>query len=196
MKKRLFAAAVTLLVAAQGAAAQEKRAQISGDELNYLMAMVNSLDAAENNPAPDFTVARADAKGGMLKLSDLRGKVVLVNFWATWCPPCRAELRHMVRSGLLARLTKNPDFVFLPVSKENKATVVQFLAQNEYTFATYVDPSGGDIATLYGVTGIPTNFLVGRDGSILYKAVGFSDDIDKGLLDAIDRALAEGKTRK
>ena len=182
----VMTAAVVLLAAVaamQGAQAQQR---VSAEFLNSMKAM---LDSGTGQTAADFTVAEVNG-GGSVALAQLRGKVVLLNFWATWCPPCRAELAHMVNGGLLKRLAAKPDFVFLPVSNEKAATVAKFLADNGYQFSAYTD-NGAGVSGSYGVSGIPTSFLIDRDGKILYKAVGFGGEIEQGLLDAIDAALAK-----
>ena len=87
--------------------------------------------------APDFTVSLFD--GGSVRLSDLRGKTVLVNFWATWCPPCREELTR-VQAELIDRF-EGRDFVFLPVSRgETRETVARFREQTGYRFPMGLDP--------------------------------------------------------
>lgn len=94
--------------------------------------------------APDFTVSLFD--GGSVRLSDLRGKTVLVNFWATWCPPCREELTR-VQAELIDRF-EGRDFVFLPVSRgETRETVARFREQTGYRFPMGLDPE----QTIYNV---------------------------------------------
>lgn len=94
--------------------------------------------------APDFTVSLFD--GGSVRLSDLRGKTVLVNFWATWCPPCREELTR-VQAELIDRF-EGRDFVFLPISRgETRETVARFREQTGYRFPMGLDPE----QTIYNV---------------------------------------------
>lgn len=101
--------------------------------------------------APDFTVSLFD--GGSVRLSDLRGKTVLVNFWATWCPPCREELTR-VQAELIDRF-EGRDFVFLPVSRgETRETVARFREQTGYRFPMGLDPE----QTIYNECMRPTSF--------------------------------------
>lgn len=101
--------------------------------------------------APDFTVSLFD--GGSVRLSDLRGKTVLVNFWATWCPPCREELTR-VQAELIDRF-EGRDFVFLPVSRgETRETVARFREQTGYRFPMGLDPE----QTIYKKCMRPTSF--------------------------------------
>ena len=113
--------------------------------------------------APDFTVSLFD--GGSVRLSDLRGKTVLVNFWATWCPPCREELTR-VQAELIDRF-EGRDFVFLPVSRgETRETVARFREQTGYRFPMGLDPEQ-TIYKMYATNFIPRNFLVGDRKSVV-----------------------------
>ena len=87
--------------------------------------------------APDFTVTMFD--GEQLTLSKLKGKVVLVNFWATWCPPCREELTHVEKE--IIKAFEGKDFVFLPISRgEKRETVEKFRKKMGYSFPMGLDP--------------------------------------------------------
>ena len=135
--------------------------------------------------APDFTVTMLD--GRTIKLSELRGNVVMVCFWATWCPPCREELKH-VQKEIIDRF-KGKDFVFLPISRgEKKATVEAFREKNGYKFAMGLDPNQS-IFKLFASNYIPRNFLIGKDGKIIYLSVGYDEKEFQELISAIDKAL-------
>lgn len=135
--------------------------------------------------APDFTVELFD--GGELTLSSLRGKVVLLNFWATWCPPCREELSH-VQAEILDRFA-GKDFVMLPVSRgERRETVERFIDKTGYTFPVGLD-ADQSIFRKYATNYIPRNFLIGADGRVIYVSVGY-DEADFGeMIRKIDEAL-------
>lgn len=138
------------------------------------------------DPAPDFTVALFD--GSQLKLSELRGKVVLLNFWATWCPPCRQELTR-VQKDLIDRFAGR-DFLFLPVSRgEKRSDVAAFREKTEYDFPMGLD-STRTIYDRYATNFIPRNFLIDRDGTVVAATIGYSPEEFDELIAAIERALA------
>lgn len=133
--------------------------------------------------APDFTVEMLD--GSRVTLSALRGKVVLVNFWATWCPPCRQEMSHL-QKDVIDRFA-GKDLVVLPISRgEERKTVETFIQKMGYTFPIGLD---GDqsIYKKYASNYIPRSVVVGKDGKVVYVAVGYDEEIAK----AIDNAIAE-----
>ena len=135
--------------------------------------------------APDFTVEMLD--GSKVTLSALRGKVVLVGFWATWCPPCRQELSHM-QKDVIDRFA-GKDLVVLPISRgEKRKTVEEYIAKMGYTFPIGLD---GDqsIYRKYASNYIPRSFVVGRDGKVVYVAVGYDEQIAKDIDAAISEAL-------
>ncbi|MGH7829610.1 MAG: TlpA family protein disulfide reductase [Candidatus Binatia bacterium] len=118
-------------------------------------------------PAPAFTTTLFDGK--KIALEDLRGKVVFLNFWASWCPPCRAEARELES---VSRRLKDADVVFLGINIQDKEEdAVAFLEEFGITYPNGRDMSG-KIAIDYGVWGIPETFFIDRDGTITYKHVG------------------------
>ena len=112
--------------------------------------------------APDFTVEMFD--GTKTSLAELKGKVVLLNFWATWCPPCRQELTR-VQKDIIDRFAGR-NFVFLPISRgEKREDVAAFREKTGYTFPMGLDPSQA-IYDRYASNYIPRNFLIGADQEI------------------------------
>ena len=147
----------------------------------------NQVDIASGTPAPDFTFPGLD--GEKVSLSDYRGKVVLVNIWATWCPPCVEEMPSMEK---LYRKFKGQNFEILAVSIDEPGleAVAPFMKKSNLTFPALID-SEGTIKAVYGVTGIPESFIVDKQGILIKKIVGpvdwaspavfrfFSEEIEK-----------------
>lgn len=118
-------------------------------------------------PAPDFTLT--DLDGNAVRLSDFRGKVVFLNFWATWCPPCRAEMPAMEE---LYREYRDKGVVIIGVDLgESRSSVKSFVEENGYSW-TFVIDSTGEVARDYMVTGIPSSFFIDKDGIIRALQVG------------------------
>jgi peroxiredoxin len=113
----------------------------------------------------DFTLK--DLKGKPVTLSQLRGKIVLVNFWATWCPPCRKE---MVDLDLIYTHYQKQGLVILSLTSEKKSTVKDFLASKDYHPPVLLD-DGGQVAKAFHVDGLPRNFVFDRDGKLVAEAI-------------------------
>ena len=135
--------------------------------------------------APDFTVEMLD--GSHITLSNLRGKVVLVNFWATWCPPCRQEMSHL-QKDVIDRFA-GKDVVVLPISRgEKRETVEAFIEKMGYTFPIGLD-GNQSIYKKYASNYIPRSVVVGKDGKVVYVGVGYDEEIAKSIDNAITEAL-------
>ena len=117
--------------------------------------------------APDFTLT--DLEGNRVTLSDFRGKVVLINFWATWCPPCRAEMPEI---EAVYQEYKSQDVVVIGVDLlETENEVRQFVQQGGYNWIFVIDTTGV-VANNYGVSAIPTSFFLDKEGVIRVVKVG------------------------
>jgi thiol-disulfide isomerase/thioredoxin len=143
--------------------------------------------------APDFELP--DLAGGTVRLSSLRGKVVFVNFWATWCPPCRDEMPSMEALG---RDLAGQPFEMLAVSVDEggEPAVRRFLAGKLHSYRVLLDAASGSerLNTLtgqaYGITGVPETFIIDRRGYIVEKVVGPADWSDPRMLDYFRGLLA------
>ncbi|HSQ35332.1 MAG TPA: TlpA disulfide reductase family protein [Candidatus Binatia bacterium] len=119
--------------------------------------------AQSGDEAPDFTAR--DISGQTVKLSALKGKVLLLDFWATWCPPCRVEIPHLLG---IHRQFRDKDFVLISVSLDRDLQAArQFVKDKEMNWVHIVDwETGRAIANLYQVQYIPSTFIIGRRGKI------------------------------
>jgi len=125
--------------------------------------------------------------GGRVRLADLRGKIVLVNFWATWCPPCKAEMPSMER--LYARLHKKGlEILAINVEADGKEILPKFLKKHPHTFPVLMDPEG-DVQSSYGVFRFPETFVVGKDGKVLEHIIGGRDWSDKQTLEKFSKLI-------
>jgi thiol-disulfide isomerase/thioredoxin len=125
--------------------------------------------------ASDFTLK--DIEGREFNLGNLRGKVVLLNFWASWCGPCREEMPFI--EGLY-REFKDNGLVVLGINDENPEVALEFLRENSYTFPSLVDTEG-EVSEHYQVEGIPTVVIIDRTGKLVNRHVGFSPGKEQAL---------------
>ena len=122
-------------------------------------------------PAPDFTLPDLDGK--TVNLADYKGKVVLLNIWATWCPPCVEEMPSMEK---LHQELKDKDFEILAVSIDvsGAKAVIPFMKKHKLSFSVLTDTEGA-IKSLYQTTGVPESFIIDRQGIIVEKVIGPRD---------------------
>jgi thiol-disulfide isomerase/thioredoxin len=150
----LFLMASTALLLTAGCAKKEKVSVVA--------------EVREKMPVPE--TALVSLANAPLKLSDLKGKVVLLNFWATWCPPCREEMPSMMK---LNRIMAGKPFQMVAVSIDEGGVpeIESFFKSSGYSLPTYTDPNGAAQKT-YGITGVPESFLIDRNGILVKKVIG------------------------
>ena len=131
-------------------------------------AVAAQSDNNELPSAPDFTLP--DLEGGQRSLSDYKDKVVFVNFWATWCPPCRAEIPYFID---LVSQYGDQGFVVLGIALDPREfeKVSPFVKQMGINYPVVLDKNG--VSNLYGgISSIPTTFVINRDGKVVDQIVG------------------------
>ncbi|MDX2474601.1 MAG: TlpA disulfide reductase family protein [Candidatus Krumholzibacteria bacterium] len=139
--------------------------------------------------APDFTVATID--GGEFALSAQKGQVVLINWFATWCPPCKEEMPHL-QTEVWEKFGAQ-GLVMISVAREEKADVVApFVKKYKVTWPFGLDPERTAYAK-YAEAYIPRNTVVGPDGTIIYQSNGFEMPDFEAMIKAIEEALAGQK---
>jgi len=129
-------------------------------------------------PAPNFTFPNLGGK--MVSLADYKGKVVLLNIWATWCPPCVEEMPSMEK---LHQELKDEGFEILAVSIDvsGAKAVLPFIKKHKLSFPALTDNKGA-IKSLYQTTGVPESFIVDKDGIIAEKIIGPRDWATPGVI--------------
>jgi len=136
--------------------------------------------------APDFSFATEN--GQTKKLSELKGKVVWINFFATWCGPCRQELPHLQKE-VYDKLKSNKNFELIILGREHSwAEINKFTTDNKYNMPFYPD-AGRKIFSLYAKQNIPRNFVIGKDGKIAVTSIGFEKKEFDGIVAKVNEML-------
>jgi peroxiredoxin len=139
--------------------------QASVDSPQFGKAMAELEADDQKREQADFTLS--DLKGHAWNLKSLRGKVILVNFWATWCPPCRKEMPDL--ESLYKQFHKH-GLVILAISDEDASKVEPFIAAQGISYAVLLDP-GRKVNTLFHVMGIPKTFIYDRSGKLAAESI-------------------------
>jgi peroxiredoxin len=170
----ILAAAVVTFIA------QERATEDAGQRLGILE---GAASPAVGQAAPDF-VLQEYGTGRLVRLSDFRGKTVVLNFWATWCPPCIAEMPEL--QALHASRQGTGDLVVLAVDVQEPPSVAgEFVQLKGLTMPVLSDRTGA-VAKHYGLPGLPGTFFIDRDGTVRSKMLG--PIIGKPLIDGVAAA--------
>ncbi len=157
----------------------ERRAEIQG-----ILSEMGVQTFRNSIRAIDFSLDRLS--GGQMAMADLTGKFVFLNFWATWCPPCREEMPSM---EVLHNSLPDAPFQIVAVNvREDRGTVAPFIEEFGYTYPILLDTQGL-LATNYGVRGIPTTFFIGPDGNVLGMLVGTRMWDEPEIMDGMQRIV-------
>jgi len=139
---------------------------LAAQEINYKL-VPNLRPIYDSSPTKDFTLP--DATENKLSLRDFRGKLVLLNFWASWCLPCREEMPAM---EYLYREFQNKGFVILAVNvRDKKEDALALIQELKVTYPVVFDPTGRWILA-YGAWGLPNTYLIGPNGNSLARTSG------------------------
>lgn len=125
---------------------------------------------------------------GDVKSADLKGKVVLISLFATWCGPCQLELSE-VQSTLWPKYKNHKDFVMLVIGREHTdADLQKYNERKKFTFPLYPDPKR-EVFSLFAEKSIPRTYLFGKDGKLIYSSIGYSADEFQKLMDVLEKNL-------
>jgi peroxiredoxin len=145
--------------------ARYEHVQVALDDPEFTKAQRLVADQEQRRAKVDFTLV--DLRGRTWALKELRGKVVLLNFWATWCPPCRKEMPDL---NALHDKYKKKGLVILSVSDEDETTVRKFLSGYHYSFPIALDP-GRKVNTAFEIEGIPKTLVYDREGKLVTQSI-------------------------
>jgi len=164
----------------------------------YFILLILFPFVAMSQQTPDGSLTRAGQqapvfsfeleRGKMISLSDYKGKIVLINFFATWCPPCRAEFPR-VQNEIWNKYKDNNNFVLLAFAREETwDTVTKFKQGNAFTFSILPD-EGRKIFSLYATQSIPRNVIIDGEGTIIYQSIGYSPEEFEKMLQLLASRL-------
>lgn len=181
--------------AASAEQAEKDEASDSADTETESPADPADSPEAETVPAPDFTLE--DQYGNVHTMADYKGKTIFLNFWATWCPPCRAEMPEI--QEIYEEYGENQsDVIVLGVASPNTGregnveSIAAFLEENNYTYPVVMD-DGGSLAYYYGISAYPTTFMIDSSGNVYGYVTGqITKDIMQSIIEQTrDAALAQ-----
>jgi peroxiredoxin len=141
---------------------------------------------------PAFTVSTLE--GTKVSIGDLKGKVVLVNFWATWCPPCLVEMPRLEKE--VWQKYKSSDFQMVAIAREQtEEEVAAFRREHRFSFPLATDPER-EVFSLFGTGGIPRSYVIAADGKIVFQSVGYDPKEFDEMKKLIQKELAKVQKQK
>lgn len=161
----------------------------------FLMAGGITLSAEKNDgsdytkvgqPVPEFEFTTLEGK--VLKSSDLKGKVVVINFFATWCGPCRTELPHL-KSEVWDQYKENPNFVLVVAGREHTKKELETFQKQENFVMPLAPDVGRKVYSRFAEKWIPRNYVIGPDGRIAFQSRGYDPVEFKEMIEAIEASL-------
>lgn len=182
-----IAALALSAVLLSGCGTREESATAEGEAREEEAVASGAVGTVEGMLPPPFELA--DLEGNEVSLSDFEGSVVVLDLWATWCPPCRLEIPFLVS---MYEELKDQGLVVVGVGLDQGGAPVlkPFAEENGITYPILVGDRS--IQAAYGVTAIPTTFMIGRDGRVAGKHVGFHPSMAEEMRADVERLLAAG----
>ncbi len=161
---------------------------LSATALSVMAQETGAEKVKVGDPLPSFTLESVG--GEKVSSADLKGKVVLVSLFATWCGPCQLELAEVERT-LWPKYGKDAGFCLLVVGREHTAAELEaYGKRKKFSFPLYPDPDRS-VFSLFADQSIPRAYLFGKDGKLVYSSLGYSADDFEKLMAAIEKALRD-----
>ena len=145
------------------------------------------IDSSQNNlPKANFNLQVKGLDGNVIDMENYRGKVIFLNFWATWCMPCVAELPSINK---LYSQFKEEEIAFLLISNEALEKVKNYHERKEYDVPFHIQDSTSNIPQMYHSPGIPTTFIINKEGRIIKASSGAEDWDDEAFVETLKEIL-------
>jgi len=153
----------------------------------FVSPSVNDTDKLITLTDADYEMTFQDLTGKNIEVSELKGKVIFLNLWATWCPPCVAEMPSI--QELYDKYKDNEKVAFLMVSNEKVTPVEKFMQKKGYTFPVYLNKFR--MPDAFATKSIPTTFVISKDGKIVIRELGASNWSSENMLEIMNKLINE-----